>query len=289
MRIRRTVRPSVVPPSASSSATTSLLSVASATNMNILKNQSINCSKNGSSDGTVRCKVKCIKPSPPHSGFTFRPNRLKFDVDDHLIIQCHNKVTITAKCTTDGSWSRGLPFCPEPLGSSCPIITPDMFPDGHFNISVPIEADVEGSNATFPLRSKINFSCPDGFDLRGAKTIVCDTGFKWSFKVPICREPDYISDKRTSGHQLQIIIASIVVTAILTLVISLYLLFRWKTRVDQRKRWQRYFGNYTYRSSKTNITRNASQLNSVRRSARTAQEMKLFKQTISNPVPITDL
>lgn len=241
--------------------------------------------------------IRCLKPEAPHTGFTYRPNYKRYRLDDVMVVSCHNgKRHFTLKCLDDGSWSGNFPpedECPAPAGSSCPNVTSESFPDGHFNVSLPLlasDADLDDEQipAAFPLKTKIDFECYPDLNLVGAKTIVCDPGYKWSFKVPLCVKSSEAPSpaSMTSGPPLEIIM-SIIIAGILVVVISLYLLNRWRLRVSERKRWQRYFGNYTYRSSKTHF--NSSQLNSVRRSTRitTAQEMKLMKQTISPPVPIT--
>jgi hypothetical protein len=229
--------------------------------------------------------VSCESPSLPHSGMLVKPSRNRYSIGTTVIFQCHNLASTTARCLDDGSWSRGPQYCP-PTNTSCPDL--GDIPSGYFNITLSKAAQKEMKTnyvPKFPFNTKVKVTCYPGYKLDGAAILVCDPGFQWSFKKPVCRLhlPDANVSKGSS--KLTALWTSISILLTLVLLVGFTLLYRWRQRQLQRQRWQRYFTNYTYRQSKHKITHH---VRPVDLQSDTQNEMKEFRKTAAT-IPITDL
>lgn len=222
-----------------------------------------------SSASAASTKSRCDRPRRPHSGLIIKPSLKFYSAGQVVIFQCHNGLSISAACQEDGQWSRGVPYCP-PTNQSC---SPHMFANGNVSYS-------PNPTGPFQLRARANFKCNEGFELVGAPMVVCEKEFQWSYKTPACL-PIRPEKSSSSGSLLTAVLLSIGIVFSMVLVISGTFWYRWWRRKMQRKRWQRYFGNYTYRQSKHKI-----QMHNNGNPAH--QEMKQFKATAA-VIPSTEL
>jgi hypothetical protein len=216
-------------------------------------------------------KSRCDRPRRPHSGLIIKPSLKYYTSGQIVIFQCHNGVSISASCQEDGQWSRGVPFCPL-SNSSCPPHPP--FANGNVTYS-------PNPNGPHQLRARANFKCNTGFEIAGAPMLICEPGYVWSYRIPSC-QPIRPEKSSSSRSLLTAVLLSIGILFSLVVVISGTLYYRWWRRKMQRKRWQRYFGNYTYRQSKHKIQVHNNANNPAH------QEMKQFKAAAA-VIPSTEL
>ena len=233
--------------------------------------------------------IFCEQPLLPHSGVIIKPSKSKYPVNTFIFFTCHNTNTATAKCQEDGTWSRGVPHCP-PTNESCPNL--GDIPNGWMNVSIGKKASqLQASNPSapkYPFNTKVKFFCYEGYVLEGAPVLICDTGFKWSFRMPVCRST--VSDSNASkgsSTKLTALLTSISIILTLVLLVAFFLWYRWKQRQRERKRWKRYFINYSYRQSKHNITHIRRPIDQQVDNNK-PNEMKEFQKTAA-VIPMTDL
>lgn len=215
-------------------------------------------------------KSYCDRPRRPHSGLIIKPSVKTYPVGRTVIFQCHNGVSISASCEEGGYWSRGPPHCPL-TNQSCP---PHDFANGNITYSLSTAQNPR------PLQSVAHFRCNDGFELMGAPVVVCEKGFKWSYRTPVCR-PVVPEKSSSSGSLLTALLLSIGILFSLILVISATLWYRWWRRKVQREKWQQYFCKYTYRQSKRKFPMHSN-------ANATHQEMRQF-QAAAAAIPSTEL
>lgn len=182
---------------------------------------------------------------------------------------CHDKTIKTITCTSQGTWSVDDFYCPEPLPKLCPIVTP--LENGRHNGS----SKVTG----YPDGTLITFMCNPNYYRDGAPYIRCRHG-NWTSQKPRCALHEYYSLTRStstsSSNQLTVLGTVLFVVLFFILLVLSIILHRLRQRHLEKQYWKRYFGNHTYRQSRTNITATCN------------QEMRFFCQSRS-PVPVTDL
>ena len=240
----------------------------------------------------------CTFNSSSYPGILLRPKKKVFQTSELLVMQCGKDGNLaTATCKSDGTWSRDPPPCKVTQDEGCEYrdqFRPYKWSLYHYkyvNISIPKQAGNSNKDSTitsmkgisdsttsgfqainsspaeltarkevrkWPLNTKVSFMCESGYTLIGPPQIVCDVGYQWSFKCPFCKQDEEVPEKQAINYKLTIIWSSITILSILILIASSLLIYKWRQRILQRKQWQRYFGDYTYRQSKTRITRPAS-------------------------------
>lgn len=224
--------------------------------------------------------VKCKRPLKPHEGLRIigRPD-LYYEVSRILIWQClTNKQKHATKCQPNGEWSRPPPDCPHPSEMSCHDF--GRLINGSHNGTAPY-----GPNTI------IAFECMPNYELNGPPKIRCLIQGEWNDNPPTCR-PIPAAPPSPSKAMKHISIAIVIVLIILAFICSVLLVFmyRWRQRQLQRKKWQRYFGYYTHRQSKTIITSSSAASNgtaSCSGSVTSATSRDLLPP--KPPVPVTDL
>ncbi|KPM04539.1 complement control/ sushi-like repeats protein [Sarcoptes scabiei] len=216
--------------------------------------------------------VTCPTPSKPHNGLRIvdvnrkqRQNRQNFIPGDIIIYNCiSNKIRATARCNSDGEWSRGMPHCPidETINSlKCK----------------PFDSFTHGSVKY--VENAAVFSCKDGFELEGKSTINCNPNGVWNGPLPRCvlkmaAPPELvpttsntissISDTVITNESiddqepkisktLMILLILISIVLFVLIVVATVSFYHWRQRRLNSKTWQRYFGHYYHRQSKTNI------------------------------------
>jgi hypothetical protein len=221
----------------------------------------------------------CPRPLQPHPGLFIKGQRKsKYKSGDLIIYQCHTKLTVTAICLSDGTWSRGPPHCP-PSEESCPVI--GKISHGQSEVIKSEGASID--SPPFSIGTKVRFHCAQGYELKGPSIVFCEPGHIWSYKAPICTFKKDDIPRSNATTTLAILLTSISIIFLLTVLLILLLVYRWRKRKLQRKRWQRYFGNFNHRQSKTNITASPTH---------ETHDMKLviIKNANKEPaVPVTDL
>ncbi|RWS22904.1 complement control/ sushi-like repeats protein, partial [Leptotrombidium deliense] len=212
-------------------------------------------------------RAYCDTPPKPHTGLLIKPFANRYNAGERVLLLClTRKDKKSILCTEDGVWDDAIMHCPAPHPKSmyCPQVSD--IPNGSHN----------GSKGKQKAGTRIVFKCNNNYLLNGTPWIYCQADGTWTGKVPSCSvKSTSVSIERTSS-KLTVLWTCIAVVFVLILVIIAVLLLRWRQRQLQRRHWRRYFGNHTYRQSKTNIYHNN-------------QEMKLFKQSKSQAVPVTDL
>ncbi|XP_038650599.1 E-selectin isoform X1 [Scyliorhinus canicula] len=78
------------------------------------------------------------------------------------------------ECGTSGEWSASIPNCEALKCETLEISNP-----GFKNCSHPI--------GTFSYNSTCDFSCAEGFELRGSDRLECGTSGEWSAPIPTCK------------------------------------------------------------------------------------------------------
>ena len=212
--------------------------------------------------------ISCDMPARPHAGLTIVTGKQQvksvFRPGDIIIYSCRQTgVKAAVKCLPDGTWHRGAPHCPFPNEVSCPAPKVE-------------NGRIEGSKP-FQVYSSIKFKCDQNYVLEGSSKLFCLPNGKWNDTIPKCASTSPIIESQSSSSKLTILIICIIIIILIIILISLMLLLRWRKQQLERKRWQRYFGNYNHRQSKTNFTYNNS------------NEMKCFRQSPKPTVPSTDL
>lgn len=212
--------------------------------------------------------ITCSMPAKPHPDLrivSFKRNKSAPYVPGDLVIYICDTNTVSkasAKCLGNGEWSRGPPHCPQ--RNECTSLS--QIVHGSHNATAP-----------YPIATIVKFECEDGYRINGSPIIECQKrGGKvmWNDTAPSCQEvPKPLPLK---SQKFTALITSIVIVFLIVCVMFGVLLLRWRQRQLQRRRWQRYFGHYHHRQSKTNITLNTN-------------EMKCFRQSPKPTVPVTDL
>jgi len=216
-----------------------------------------------------RClKVTCPVPSRPHSGLkiiNLSPRKV-YTPGNIIIYSCHTGTRASAKCLPDGTWQRGPPHCPPQENITCPSVP-------HFEHGTIVSNNNSNNKSFQMLYRSLTFRCEDNYRLEGAQSVTCLPTSKWSDVFPSCV---FNPPPVPPSPQLTILVTSITVLLVIIFLISFILAYRWRQTQLERRRWQRYFGNYNHRQSKTNITLNTN-------------EMKCFRQSPKPTVPVTDL
>eukprot|EP00118_Oscarella_pearsei_P019553 m.208365 g.208365 ORF g.208365 m.208365 type:complete len:1107 (+) comp39705_c0_seq1:79-3399(+) len=131
------------------------------------------------------CKevTSCKEPLPPENGRIIRKksNRLH-PVGTTLTLKCNNgfyqngktwQDTIKATCSCTGNWKYdlGVPYCKRAFCSESP---PNAPPEGNLSLTSP------RTKKGYPLNTIVNYTCPDGYGLRGIPYRICDAKGRWS-------------------------------------------------------------------------------------------------------------
>lgn len=162
-------------------------------------------------------KQFCDRPKRPHSGLVIKPLRKLYPIHMTIIMQCHNGLSISATCDEGGYWSRGAPHCPA-TNQSCPDIE---LANGN------VTYVGSTSKTVHPLRTKASFKCNEGFELVGAPAVVCDTGFRWSYRPGVCRPISPEKSGSSSSSLLTILMVAIGILFVLVIGISGSLYYYW--------------------------------------------------------------
>nr|XP_027202894.1 CUB and sushi domain-containing protein 1-like [Dermatophagoides pteronyssinus] len=230
--------------------------------------------QNNSTNEIYECiAVTCPTPVRPHNGLRIvdvnrkqRMNRNFFIPGDIIIFSCmSNRLKLTAKCRDDGEWSQRMPHCPMNEFSTLKCAPITTFSHGTVKIV----------NQTRAL-----FSCNDGYELDGATTINCNINGAWSGPLPRCvvrmiistdnhqsildssnnhqhlsesSHKDLDNEERSISNTLLILLIIIFILLFIIISIGMVAFCRWRQRRMNSKVWQRYFGHYYHRQSKTNI------------------------------------
>lgn len=221
----------------------------------LLSSQEINVKNNFSTnnqhdiDTNSIINGKCSRPFNRNvKQFIIKPSKQIYNNDDLIILSCGFGTRKTHRCK-NGTWEPLFDWiseCPSINGSCSPILPIE---NGWYN-----STDL---NSPFSLGSKLDFKCQKGYSLIGAPAIICESGFKWSYKSPSCSQ---IIDNG-AGPQRFSIYTIIILTCLISLLIILFssivafLAYQRRKRNKIQNQWRRYFNGYTYRSSKRQITR----------------------------------
>ena len=135
-------------------------------------NDSLFCTSEGIWDGMVpSCNlVNCESPAEPVNGGIIGENYtygsvLKFECNDGYILSGSK----TLKCTENGTWNATAAVC-EVVNCSDP--------------GIPDNGQRHGES--FEYEANITFSCDNGYNLIGSKSISCQSNGIWSLSPPIC-------------------------------------------------------------------------------------------------------
>ncbi|XP_023234733.1 sushi, von Willebrand factor type A, EGF and pentraxin domain-containing protein 1-like [Centruroides sculpturatus] len=132
------------------------------------------CQENKEWEGMppICAKVTCPPPIPPLNGEVVWFNH---SFGDSITYSCHKGYTLQGDlhriCLPDGTWSNQEPFC-EPIKCSLPS-----------NIEY---GYVRYDNLNY--RSKVKYSCHNGYKLIGSKYIECRADHSWDGAVPHCEQ-----------------------------------------------------------------------------------------------------
>ncbi|KAH9522905.1 hypothetical protein DERF_006457 [Dermatophagoides farinae] len=244
-------------------------------------NSTIAITKNSTTE-TYQClPVTCPIPVRPHNGLRIvdvnrkqRMNKNVFTPGDIIIFSCmSNRMKLTAKCRDDGEWSQGIPHCPMNEFSTLKCAPITTFSHGTVKIV----------NETRAL-----FTCNDEYELDGPTTINCNANGVWSAPLPRCvvrmiistddhdhrhsttLDPKHHSsshlsesnnnnddlldnEERAISNTLLVLLIIIFILLFIIITIAMIAFCRWRQRRMNSKVWQRYFGHYYHRQSKTNI------------------------------------
>ncbi|XP_020615812.1 CUB and sushi domain-containing protein 3-like isoform X2 [Orbicella faveolata] len=143
----------------------------------VLKGSSVRvCLANGSWSGNdTACKaVDCGKVQAPRNGsvlgdYTTFPNKLRFHCDDGFIL----RGSTVRSCMAKKTWSGQETTCEA---KDCgPLLTPK-------------NGSMSGGRTTFP--NEVNFSCDEGFIMKGPEKRRCQADGTWSGNVTSCEAVD---------------------------------------------------------------------------------------------------
>ncbi|XP_036971608.1 P-selectin isoform X3 [Acanthopagrus latus] len=118
---------------------------------------------NSPSHGSLVC-------SAPHGDFSFG-SRCTSACQEGFVLNG----TAATECTSLGTWSTDIPRC---LAQPCPLLS-NAPKHGRMNCSHP--------HSPFSYSSHCDFECSDGFWLRGASSMTCNTSGHWSQDLPACQ------------------------------------------------------------------------------------------------------
>ncbi|KAG7173717.1 Locomotion-related protein Hikaru genki-like 2 [Homarus americanus] len=119
------------------------------------------------------CKEdKCISPAPPLNGIL--TDEGPFHAGDVVEVKCSPNYMMEGQplivCQEDGQWSDEVPKCLLACTYPGTIISGTM----------------SSIKFYYPINDNITYTCSSGFVLRGARSIVCREGGRWSAPVPTC-------------------------------------------------------------------------------------------------------
>ncbi|XP_017574246.1 sushi, von Willebrand factor type A, EGF and pentraxin domain-containing protein 1 isoform X1 [Pygocentrus nattereri] len=115
--------------------------------------------------------VKCKDPG--HPDFGHRDGNV-FIVGSEVVFACEDGYELVGSsrlsCSETGTWEGTFPYCTA-LSCSPP--------------TVPAHGIMKGTNFTY--RSKVTFSCDNGYILDGPTEILCQSNLKWNSAPPSCQ------------------------------------------------------------------------------------------------------
>ncbi|XP_015784429.1 beta-2-glycoprotein 1 [Tetranychus urticae] len=234
------------------------------------KSVSLSCESNGKWKGSLsRCVENfCLNYATSRSGVLTLPRKSQYSIGATVLATCHDKNRTTIRCKEDGSWELNGFKCSDPGKKFCSVITP--LENGRHNGSSKITGYSDGV--------VIAFYCNPNYYRDGPPWIRCRHG-SWTSNKPRCVLHEYGSLSRSpssSSNQLTVLGTVLFVILFFILIVLSIILHRLRQRHLEKQYWKRYFGNHTYRQSRTNITATCN------------QEMRFFCQSRST-VPVTDL
>lgn len=238
--------------------------------------------------------IQCPLPPRPHFGLRIVPLKRKnknqpFKPGDLIFFTCDTlktRVPFSSKCRSDGEWTRLPPDCPPP--KECPPL-PTTIDDGNVTMKSLAMAKFTCADG-FELRGASVLTCS------------IKTG-EWSAALPSCvREakaggniasavaggniggqanngtnadknakegaheisaPDFDDDDDEGPSRLTYLLLGILLLAAVVGSTGFLLYRRWRHNLQQRRRWQQYFGHYHNRQSRTNIIMSSTHGNGV--------------------------
>ncbi|XP_027724283.1 E-selectin isoform X1 [Vombatus ursinus] len=142
----------------------------------------LHCSSSGKWDvEKPMCQaVKCNAPSQPHNGFVkcVHPLTGDFTYGSVCSFSCEEgfapQGSSQVECTAQGQWTQQFPTC-EAIQCKAPT-RPER---GHMECL----PSVSGS---FQSGSSCEFSCDEGFKLKGSERLQCNFTGEWDMEVPMC-------------------------------------------------------------------------------------------------------
>ncbi|XP_069936040.1 sushi, von Willebrand factor type A, EGF and pentraxin domain-containing protein 1 isoform X3 [Cherax quadricarinatus] len=115
---------------------------------------------------------KCVPPAPPLNGIVSGEG--PFHAGDVVDVKCSPNYMMEGQplivCQEDGQWSDEVPKCLLACTYPGTIISGTM----------------SSIKFYYPINDNITYTCSSGFVLRGARSILCREGGRWSAPVPTC-------------------------------------------------------------------------------------------------------
>ncbi|XP_076811336.1 P-selectin-like [Clavelina lepadiformis] len=126
------------------------------------------------------CVLRCPRPTKPkHGGFT--PEQANYEIGAKVTFFCTNdnspSESHTLTCMESGQWSGKEPSCDGTVGDSC--VTPPT----------PAFGDFQPGLDLYTMGTRIHYFCPQPYQLRGERELVCFPNGKWSYPFPTCGPP----------------------------------------------------------------------------------------------------
>lgn len=240
--------------------------------------------------------VYCSSPVRPHLGLRIVPLKRKnknqpFKPGDLIFYTCDTvktKVSFSSKCRDDGQWSRDPPDCPPPKECS-PL--PTTIDNGNVAMKSATVAkftcaegfELHGPSvitcATTGEWSGVVPSCVRAVSVKGNVPITATGGHIGgqsknetnadstkeeikAFKTLTADDDDDEVKEDGPSRLTYLFMAVFLMIGIVSL--TAFLVYRrWRHNLQQRRRWQQYFGHYHNRQSRTNIIMSSTHGNGV--------------------------
>uniref|UniRef100_A0A3Q1HB59 E-selectin n=2 Tax=Anabas testudineus TaxID=64144 RepID=A0A3Q1HB59_ANATE len=117
--------------------------------------------------------------SPPHGSLACSDPYEEFSFRSQCTSSCDEGFVLNGtadnECTSQGMWSGETPQC---LARLCPLLV-DPPQHGRMNCGHPY--------SPFSYGSQCDFTCEDGFSLRGPPAVTCNNSGHWSRDLPTCQ------------------------------------------------------------------------------------------------------
>ena len=190
--------------------------------------------------------TNCPRPfGGNHKSYYLKPLKESYAHSQFVIVSCADGSKKSHKCQ-NGLWKPSFDWVIECSNSeTCPPI--EKIDNGF----------ITPPNSTFKPKSELHFTCEKGYELIGAPVILCDAGYKWTYKPPFCTKispPTTEAGPRSRPYVLSLTILLSMLSIIMLLVIG-FSAYQRRKRNKMQNQWRRYFNHYTYRASQRKITR----------------------------------